>query len=54
MIAAVGGERVREPDDVAAAIQDRAPGDRVEVELRRDGDARTVTVELAARPEQAP
>ena len=27
---------------------------RVEVELRRDGDARTVTVELAARPEQAP
>ena len=54
VIAAVGGERVREPDDVAAAIQDRAPGDRVEVELRRDGEARTVTVELAARPGQAP
>ncbi len=54
VVVAVGGERVREPDDVAAAIQDAAPGDRVDVEVRRDGEARTLTVELAARPEQAP
>ena len=54
VVVAVGGDRVREPDDVAAAIQDAAPGDRVDVEVRRDGEARTLTVELAARPEQAP
>ena len=54
VVVAVGGDRVREPDDVAAAIQDAAPGDRVDVEVRRDGEARTLAVELAARPEQAP
>ena len=40
-IVAVDGKRIPTPDDVAAAIQDKAPGDSVEVELRRDGDART-------------
>ena len=54
VIVAVGGKRIADPDDVAAAIQDRRPGDSVEVELRRGGDARTVDVELTARPEQAP
>ena len=54
VIVAVGGRRIADPDDVAAAIQDRRPGDSVEVELRRGGDARTVDVELTARPEQAP
>jgi putative serine protease PepD len=54
VIVAVGGERVSEPDDVATAIQDRRPGETVEVELRRGGDVRTVDVQLTARPEQAP
>ena len=54
VIVAVGGERVAGPDDVAAAIQDRAPGDSVAVELRRDGESQTLDVELTARPEQAP
>ena len=54
VIVAVDGKRITTPDDVAAAIQDKAPGDSVEVELRRDGAARTVTVELEARPQQAP
>jgi S1-C subfamily serine protease len=50
----VGGQAVREPDDVAAAIQDRRPGERVEIEIKRDGDRSTLDVELASRPERAP
>ena len=37
VIVGVGGDRVSEPDDVAAAIQDMRPGQSVEVEVRRDG-----------------
>jgi hypothetical protein len=37
-----------------AAISDRAPGDRVEIEVSRDGIKRTVTVQLADRPERTP
>jgi putative serine protease PepD len=54
VIVSVGGQAVREPDDVAAAIQDRRPGERVEIEIERGGDRSTLDVELASRPEQAP
>jgi putative serine protease PepD len=54
VIVAVDGERIADPDDVAAAIQDNAPGDTIEVEVRRGGDAQTLDIQLAARPEQAP
>jgi putative serine protease PepD len=54
VIVRVGGDRVREPDDVAAAIQDMRPGERVEVEVRRGGDSRTVGVELGNRAGQTP
>jgi putative serine protease PepD len=54
VIVAVQGDRIQRPDDVAAAIQDRRPGETVKVEVRRDGDLRTVDVKLAARPTQAP
>jgi putative serine protease PepD len=54
LIVTVAGERIGDPDDVAAAIQDRRPGDSVEIEVRRDGELRTLDVELTARPEQAP
>jgi putative serine protease PepD len=54
LIVAVGGERIAGPDDVAAAIQDRSPGESVDVEVRRDGELRTLEVQLTARPEQAP
>ena len=53
-IVAIGGKDVRTPDDVAAAIQDRRPGDRVAVEIERNGTRETLQVELRARPEQAP
>ena len=54
VIVAIGGEQVAGPDDVAAAIQDRRPGESIEVEVRRDGALQTFDVELTARPEQAP
>ncbi len=54
LIVTVAGERIADPDDVAAAIQDRRPGESVEIEVRRDGELRTLDVELTARPEQAP
>jgi putative serine protease PepD len=54
VIVRVGGDRVQEPGDVAAAIQDLRPGERVEVEVRRDGDSRTVSVELGNRAGRTP
>src|SRR5215207_670321 len=54
VIVALGGAAVREPDDVAAAIQDRRPGERVTLEIERGADRRSLEVELAARPERGP
>jgi putative serine protease PepD len=54
VIVAVRGTEVSTPDDVAAAIQDRRPGETVAVEVRRDGGRETIDVRLAVRPEQAP
>src|SRR5215218_9101799 len=54
LIVSVGGAAVREPDDVAAAIQDRRPGQTVRIEIERGGDRRTLEVELATRPASAP
>ena len=54
VIVRVGGERVQEPDDVAGAIQDMRPGQTVELEVRRGGDARTLEVELGNRAGRTP
>ena len=54
VIVQVGGDRVQEPDDVAAAIQDMRPGQTVEVEVRRGGDTRTLDVELGSRVGRTP
>jgi len=52
VIASVDGRAVREPDDIAQAIADRAPGDRIELTVRASGGERTVQVELGTRPAQ--
>ncbi|HEV2774978.1 MAG TPA: trypsin-like peptidase domain-containing protein [Solirubrobacteraceae bacterium] len=52
-ITRVGGEEIRAPEDISAAIANRGPGDEVEIELRRAGGDRTVRVTLGTRPEQA-
>ncbi len=51
-ITSVGGRPVREPEDVAGAISQRRPGERVKVEYERDGRKRETEVTLGRRPER--
>jgi putative serine protease PepD len=53
VIVSVAGEHVSEPDDVAAAIQDRQPGETVTLEVRRGAGTHTLDVRLGERPGQA-
>jgi S1-C subfamily serine protease len=50
VILSVGGRRVPGSDDVAAAIEARRPGRRVEIEYRRGSVTRSLEVELGVRP----
>jgi putative serine protease PepD len=50
VITRVDGRTIRAPDDVAAAISGKEPGDRVGVELSNGGRDRTVDVPLGTRP----
>jgi S1-C subfamily serine protease len=53
VITAIDGERVSTSQDVAAAVTGKRAGDRVKVELLRDGKKRTVDVRLDRRPASA-
>jgi S1-C subfamily serine protease len=46
----VAGERVDAVSDVRSAVGARKPGSKIEVEVRRDGETRTITVTLGQRP----
>ena len=50
----VDGKQVQTPDDVAGAIADKKPGDRVDVTVQRGGSEETVQVTLGQRPETVP
>ena len=50
LIVKVDGKEVKDPDDVAAAIEGRRPGDQVQIEYYRGDERKTVTVTLAKRP----
>ena len=50
VITAIDGETVRTSDDLAGAIAAKQPGDKIEIELYRDGEKQTVEVELGERP----
>ena len=52
-ISRVGGAEIRAPEDISAGIENRKPGDTVEIVLERAGDERTVEVTLGTRPESA-
>jgi putative serine protease PepD len=51
-ITAIDGRPVDGPDDLSSAIDDHKPGDRVELTVQRDGEQRTIEVELGTRPDQ--
>jgi putative serine protease PepD len=54
VITEVDGDRVQAPEDVAAAIEDAKPGDKVDVKVQRGGSEQTIQVTLGQRPEQLP
>ena len=50
VIVTVADVAVRNVEDFVGALRDRRPGDRLGVEVLRDGDLRTVEVVLSERP----
>ena len=50
IVTAIDGKKIRTSDDLANAITRKKQGDKVKVELVRDGREQTVEVTLAARP----
>ena len=46
----IGDDDIETSDDLVAAVRSHRPGDTVEVTFDRQGDERTVSVELGARP----
>src|SRR4051794_30248190 len=50
VIVSIGGAGVSGPDDVAAAVNARKPGDKVAVVVERGGNRRTLNVTLGAQP----
>ena len=54
LIVAVDGKSVRDSSEVANAISQKRPGDKVEITYYRGDSKKTVTVELAKRPNSAP
>jgi putative serine protease PepD len=51
-VTAIDGREVATADDLASAIDDHKPGDRIELTVQRDGEQRTIEVELGTRPDQ--
>jgi putative serine protease PepD len=54
IIKKVGGKDVREPADVAAVIETRAPGDKIEIEVERSGSTEKIDATLGERPAKNP
>jgi putative serine protease PepD len=54
IILGIDGQDVDEPEDVSDAVSAHRPGDEIEVEVMRDGERRTITVELDKRPQRTP
>ena len=52
LIVKFDGKAIRSPSELSLAVLTKRPGDRVEIELERGGDTRTVTVELGNRPDR--
>jgi S1-C subfamily serine protease len=50
----IGGQPVRGPDDLSAAVNDGKPGEKVQVVVDRGGQRRTLTVTLGTQPSSQP
>jgi putative serine protease PepD len=54
VITEVDGDKVTDPADVASAIENNKPGDKVDVKVERNGSEHTIQVTLGQRPDQQP
>src|SRR3954452_14223546 len=54
LIVKVGPTNINKPDDVAAAIADKKPGDQIQMTFYRGKTLKTVTVTLGTRPAKLP
>jgi S1-C subfamily serine protease len=54
LVVELDGRKINSPDDIAAAIADNKPGDRVNLKYLRDRKPRETTVTLGKRPAQVP
>ncbi len=54
VVVSVDGKKLSRTEDLADVIAQKNEGDEVELEIIRDGDRRTIKVELTRRPVQAP
>jgi putative serine protease PepD len=54
VITRVDNKPVREPSDVSDAIADNKPGDRVQIQVQRDGSIVNLTAKLGTRPGATP
>jgi S1-C subfamily serine protease len=54
LITKVDGVDIQEPQDVAGAIADNKPGDKVTIEFYRGDERKSVEVELGERPDEVP
>jgi putative serine protease PepD len=54
VVTAIDGQAIDDPTDLSTAINRRAPGDRVELTVRRNGGERSISATLRARPAQVP
>ena len=52
VIVAIDSREVTDSQQVAAAVADKQPGDRIELDVYRGDDKRTITVRLGERPAQ--
>ena len=52
VILQVDGVAINLPDDLTSLVTGKEPGDRVELHVTRDGDERTLDIELGTRPER--
>ena len=53
VIVAVNGRKLTRTDDLADVISAMSAGDKVELEMLRDGERRTIEVELGERPDNS-
>ena len=52
VVLTVEGKKVSSADDLQNALQDKKPGETVQVEVLRDSDRATIAVRLSERPPQ--